>query len=521
MGNISRNKGDLTQASRKTPFRCGPTDLFVSFSAVFCYKTVDMRESIPLHTRPLVTRVRDFIEEHGLIERGDGVVVAVSGGPDSVFLLHALSLLREDPGMTLHAAHVNYRLRGRDAEKDMELVEAICAENRIPLSVRILDDDEVRWIRGGSTQEKARKLRYDFFAEVMERAGGNRVATGHTRDDQAETVLLNVLRGSGLGGLGGIRPLRGAVYCRPLLAVGRKEIEEYLRNLDITFRTDRTNRENTYRRNRVRNRLIPLLREEYNPNIVERLCEMAGQARESSDFIRFMGEPLLNQAVVRRGEDKIVLDLQCLLKYNKYFLKILLRLLIHDFQGSTVDITSHHIDHLVAFLTEKEPGGVFQLPHGLTIRCSVGSLLLETDPEKSSRRKGIPDTAIEIPGRTPVPGSGLTVLAGLVTPREQGETGPSSAEFDYECIEKPLMVRNWREGDRIEKPLGGRSKKLSDLFLEARIPTWQRWEIPLIADTGGILWVVGYAISKKYLPGARTTRILRLRILDTESCENA
>ena len=473
-----------------------------------------MRETIPHRTHPLITRVMDFIEEHGLVRRGERVVVAVSGGPDSVFLLHALSLLGEDLDMTLHAAHVNYRLRGRDADRDMELVETLCRENHSAISVRILEDGEVSWIRSGSMQERARKIRYDFFDEVMENVNGNKVAVGHTRDDQAETVLLNMLRGSGLNGLGGITPLRDDVYCRPLLTMVRDEIEDYLKKHTIPCRTDKTNQTNTYRRNRIRNQLIPLLREEYNPNVVERLCDMAGQVRESREFIRFLGEPLLNPAVVRRNEHEIVLDLKNLLKYKKSFVKILLRLLIHDFQGSTVDISAHHIDRLVAFLTEKDPSGVIRLPHGLTIHCSVGYLLLKTDSGESHHRERIPDTVIEIPGRTPVPGSGLKFLAGLITREQRGESVPSSAEFDYDRIEQPLRVRSWRDGDRIEKPLGGKSKKLSDLFLDARIPVWQRGEIPLIADARGILWVVGHAISKKYLPEESSMRILRLQILD-------
>jgi tRNA(Ile)-lysidine synthase len=464
------------------------------------------------HTHPLVQRVREFIERKNLILKGEKVLAAVSGGPDSVFLLHVLMCLRKELDIELFATHINYRLREKDSEEDKNFVTSLCLDNNIPLSLRSLNDRERGWVKRSSPQEKARQLRYNFFIELCKKLSLHKVATGHTQDDQAETILLNIIRGSGLNGLGGIPPLRDGIFCRPLLKVKRSEIIDFLNDRDLSFRTDATNLEDLYRRNRIRHQLIPLIEKEYNPNIVERLVEMADQIWEAREFIDSTGKTILQELIVERDNNKIVLDLKEFNKYNTSFLKILLRLLIYSFQGSIVDISSHHIDQLVRFITKQDSSGIFQLPHGLIVGCSVGYLSLMRAQAKGLSVDHFSDTALTVPGTTRLKHFGIEVTTEFLSERGDEEDIHSTAVFDFDVIEAPLVVRSWKRGDRIDKPTKGKSKKLSDYFLDARIPKWQRATIPLVTDSKGVLWIIGHALSEKYLPDQRSKQLLRINI---------
>jgi tRNA(Ile)-lysidine synthase len=229
----------------------------------------------------LTARIRQAIRRYGLLRPGDAVVVAVSGGPDSVALLHGLALLARREGWKLQAAHLHHGIRGADADADEDLVRTLSARLGVPLSLRRLDPEH---LRGASLEARARRVRYAFLHEVARRTGASRIATGHTRDDQAETVLLRLLRGSGARGLAGIRPRREDGVVRPLILASRAEVIEFLARGGVAFREDATNRDPRFLRNRVRHEVLPLLRA-LSPRIEERLASLADSLRADADWI--------------------------------------------------------------------------------------------------------------------------------------------------------------------------------------------------------------------------------------------
>lgn len=316
----------------------------------------------------LENKVLETIKKYQLIEKEDKLVIGVSGGPDSMALLHILLTLQEKeqiPSCTLLVAHVNHMLR-KEADEETAYVEEFCRLHQIPCFVKRAKVEELAQKAKMGTEEMGRNIRYQFFEEVKEKEKAQKIVTAHHANDNAETVLMNILRGSGTAGLKGIEPIRknekNVVFVRPLLNCTKEEIYEYCKEKNLQPKIDKSNQENVYNRNKVRNILIPFLEKEWNPNIVATLNRLSELARQENQYIERQTQKAYEDMVLEEGKDSIVLSLK---KWNGQDFVIksrVIRYTINRLLGTTKDIEKIHIEDIIK-LCENNVGNKYLIPN--------------------------------------------------------------------------------------------------------------------------------------------------------------
>jgi tRNA(Ile)-lysidine synthase len=440
--------------------------------------------------------VRRFIAENTLIERGDRVLAAVSGGQDSTCLLFVLVSLRASLGFELEAAHFDHGLRGKRAARvERRFVAGLCESLDVPLHTGEGDIRAFASKSKRSTEDAARELRYRFLARVASQRGCSIVATGHTKDDQAETVLLHLIRGSGLRGLSGMGaaspvPVRtkgaqGLRLARPLLQLTRKDTASYCQRAGIEPIDDSTNRSRQYARNRVRHELLPALRE-HNPRIEEALVRLADSASEDDAALEALGEALITE-----HDGAFAIRRQALVATPRAVCARAVRVAFGRAAGGEggSELSRKHVDAVLR--ATESTGASIDVPRDVVIEVQRSFVLF--------RRRG--STPRALPGRTArldVPGS---VQLGewrfdtqAVMPPRRSQLGRNGSEvyLDLEACGKQLSVRRRKNGDRFQ-PLGmTREKKLQDFFVDAHVPRGDRDATPLVCANGRIAWIVGH-----------------------------
>jgi tRNA(Ile)-lysidine synthase len=464
-------------------------------------------------------QVRRAVRRYRLLDRGDSVVVAVSGGPDSMALLHGLTLLGREEGWRLHAAHLHHGLRGAEADADLDLVKRRCEETGVPLTVEFLAADRVR---GPGMEARARRLRYAFLRRVAGEIGAARMATGHTRDDQAETVLLRLLRGSGPRGLAGIQPRREDGVVRPLILVSRAEVLRFLEGAGLAYREDRSNEDRAFLRNRVRHEVLPLLRR-LSPRIGDHLASLADLLGADEAFLdaeagRIAAPWFLESGM--GGDEVRIPDRGSLAKLPEALRsRVLLRLL--ERAGVPREGISDAIEKITEHLALGSAPGGLDLPGGRRVAWDARGV-----------RAGVPateaadpfDRPLEVPGCTPLP-DGRAIRARIIESSGMGAEGPApaaaspSAVFDERAVSGPLRVRSRRPGDRLRPRGFGLRRKLQDVLTDARVPRARRDRVPLVVRGEEILWVAGVRASEFGRPSRTTRRCLLLELRAGEAGE--
>lgn len=441
---------------------------------------------------PLLGKLAEGIRRRGLLATRDAVLVAVSGGPDSVALLAALAALNPG-GWRIGVGHVNHGLRGRESDGDEALVRSLGA--RLGCEVFVA---AVPIVGRQNLEERARERRYAALAEIARREGFRHVATAHTLDDQAETVLHRLTRGAGPAGLAGIRARRADGVIRPLLDVSRAEVLGFLRRRRLRYRLDRTNASPRFTRNRLRRRVLPLLERELNPRAKHALARLAELAAEDESVLAGIAERRARRVIGDRGE----LDCAALARMPVALQRRVLRRWLEQARGSLRAIDQRHVEALRALCTEGRDGQQRSLPGGAALR-SAGRL-----------RWGKGDGRARAAAVARVLGVGRVVrLSGwwLRARREGGAVaaGRWRAVFDAGAVgRRRLRVRGSRSGDRI-RPLGlGGTKKLQDVFVDAKIPRAERPGWPVVELDGQIAWLPGLVRGEPAPVGARTGRWL-------------
>ena len=458
---------------------------------------------------PFLRRISRTIDRFSMIGEGERVLAAVSGGADSAALLEVLCRLAPGRKWVLSAAHLNHGLRGEEADRDEAFVRSLADRLRVPLVCRRLEQGALRDRDGKSLEEAARDARYDFLREAAENTGAGRIALGHNRGDQAETVLMNMVRGTGLDGLKGMLPVRDCLFVRPLLYASRREIAEFLKREGLSFREDATNRDQRFFRNRLRRDLLPHLSSRYNIRVEEGLARLADIARRENDFLEETVREVLGRLVPARTGSRIEVPLDGLAGLHEAVRFRVVKALL-DALAPGRRVGYGHAESVLALAAGDRPQGALHLPGGVTAVREYGRLILLTR---------VPETAgyeypVDVPGRTAIPEAGCRLEVSQVEPPWGMGTG-RVALFDADRLAFPLTVRSARPGDRI-RPLGlGGTKKLQDIFTDRKTPRSRRSILPVLEDRGGILWVAGVCRGDRALVTVDTLRVLRVEIEET------
>lgn len=312
----------------------------------------------------MLDKIGEVIKKYGMLKKGDGVVVAVSGGPDSVALLFLLNSLKKEFNLSLQIAHLNHKLREGESEEDASFVENLAQKLNIPLVIE--EENVLKKAQGQkrSLEEMGRQLRYDFFVKLAQGKKIKKIAVGHTKDDQAETVLMRIIRGSGSGGLSGIpatRQIEDCLIIRPLIESSKKEIEDYLKKNKISARLDSSNKEKRFFRNRVRNELLPLLEKEYNPKIKEILTNFAENINGDYEFLDKIARRHFRLVSKREGA-KISIDLNRFNRFKKAIQRMIVREAIKELKGDLRRIDYRHWEELEDLVGKRCGNAVVDLP---------------------------------------------------------------------------------------------------------------------------------------------------------------
>ncbi|MCR5147288.1 MAG: tRNA lysidine(34) synthetase TilS [Clostridia bacterium] len=319
----------------------------------------------------MIKKVEQTIKKFNLIDKDDKIVIGVSGGPDSMCLLNVLYNLKEKLGISIVVAHINHMIR-EEAEEETKYVENYCLNINVPCFVKRIDVTKKSVDEKIGTEEAGRKARYDFFGEVAKQVGANKIATAHNANDNAETILMNIFRGAGSSGLKGIEPIRDGKLIRPLIECERNEIERYCDENKLNPKIDKSNFENVYTRNKIRNIIIPQLKEEFNPNLIQSINKMSALLREENDFIEQYVDEVWKTIFVSEEKNvkEIILDLKKINRLNRFIKSKIILLAIKKVTGSTQGIEKIHVDDIIK-LCEKNVGNKYLTPNK-NIKIYVG-----------------------------------------------------------------------------------------------------------------------------------------------------
>jgi tRNA(Ile)-lysidine synthase len=453
-----------------------------------------------------------------MLRSGERVLAAVSAGADSTALACALAELAIELDVSLHLAHFDHCLRPEDAEGDRRFVERLAADLGAPLTCGRRD---VPPARSGSLEEEAREARYRFLFRVADETGAARIATGHTRDDQAETVLLHLFRGAGLAGAAGIRPVsRDGRLVRPLLDVSRRDVEAYLRARGRAWREDPSNASDSFTRNRIRSEVLPLVRARVNPAAAEHLARTAARLREAEGLLTRAYRGAIRRILAAgspvgaEGREIAAADL---LTYDPSERAFLIYLLLKELEVGGCPVASEPIERLTELLARDRTVFTVHLGQGWEAVRRYDRLLIRRradhgvpSPSSASGLIGW-NQALEVPGRTPIPGEKWCIRA---EPGEPSRSGPDplGLRVDRDRLEGGLRVRFRRPGDRIRPRGVNGSKKLQDLMVDRKVPRELRDRVPLVVDDAGIIWVPGLADDERVRPVVSSRRIVSLHL---------
>jgi tRNA(Ile)-lysidine synthase len=463
----------------------------------------------------LPQRVLAAVREHELIQPGERALVAVSGGIDSVVLLRILADASPLLGATVRAAHLNHGLRGPESDADEEFVRGLCTELGVPLDVETARG--LKADKRGNIEEAAREARTEFLLEAAARGHAGKIALGHTADDQVETFLLNLLRGSGLDGLTAMPHISQDGFVRPLLGVWRSEIAEFAARESIEHREDSSNLDTGLARNRIRHRLLPSLAEDYNPQVKRRILRTIGILKAESEVIEAVARKAFDR-LATQGDGGVLLDAAGFGRLELGIARRVARMALEQTVGTLRDVESVHIEGLVGRLASRAPGR-FQVP-GVDIE------LTEQAPKMLMARYVEPPEPItfeyelDIPGSVEVREAGATITGSVYARAADAPTNGERAQIaiDLGKVEGRLQVRSRRPGDRIAPlGMGGHTKSVSDVLTDGKVPNLERPRLCLVCDERKVIWVAGQAVSELVRVTAQTGKVLVLRLIRSQA----
>ncbi|WP_074116346.1 tRNA lysidine(34) synthetase TilS [Clostridioides difficile] len=453
-------------------------------------------------------KVLSTINKHNLIQKGDKIVLGLSGGPDSVCLLHVLNRLKKDFNIEIYAAHLNHQIRGIEAQKDALYVSKLCEDMGIIFFVKSINVPKYCENEGLSLEEGARKLRYEMFYEIKDKIKANKIAIGHNLNDQAETVMMRIMRGTGLKGLKGIDYIRDNCIIRPILDVERNEIEEYCEAYNLNPRIDKTNLENIYTRNKIRLDLLPYMKDNFNSNVIESIVRMSNSLKSDNDYIEKEAEAKFREVsnIKEKGFVEINLDdFVCL--HDAIKVRVLRNSIKHILRDTNF-VDQRHIEDIMSLEDNSKVNKMLTLPRNIFVYRKKDSIILTNEEIVNE----------EIEFYYNVPSNGFIKIKELkqiietqvmsIDRYKSMKLDNSSKGFDFNKVKGGIVIRSRRQGDKIKLAMG--SKKVKDLFIDLKIPREERCKIPIITDSEGIICVGDYKISENYKIDENTKEVLKI-----------
>ncbi|MGL6173477.1 MAG: tRNA lysidine(34) synthetase TilS [Cellulosilyticaceae bacterium] len=456
-------------------------------------------------------KVKKNITKYNLIEKGNHIIVGVSGGADSMMLLHFLNKYKAFYQITLEVAHVHHGIR-EEADEDANYVEMISKEWDIPFNIHYCKVKEIAKEKGITEEEAGRQERYNFFISLTNE--NDKIATAHNRNDQAETMIMRFLRGSDVRGLGGIRHIRANII-RPILDLERKEIEQYCEFYGILYKEDMTNFKPIYTRNKIRLELIPYIQQNFNPSITNTLADISELYREEDEFLNtYVKERFLE--IVCIESDRASININKLNEVKAYIQKRIILKCIYEIIGHTKDITLVHVNKVLQ-LIKLQTGKKISLPYSLTAIRQYDNIII------SSHYKDIItnyDYTLQV-GMNNIENEHMQVYLSLQQelPKtvEQTSENMYTKYIDYDKIKDSLHLRTRREKDTITLQAG--SKKLKRFFIDQKIPAEIRGQIPLITDGNEVVWIIGNRLNTEYYVTDQTTRVLEIKVMKRQKLQ--
>jgi tRNA(Ile)-lysidine synthase len=439
-------------------------------------------------------RVRKTIEKHSMLNPGDHVLVAVSGGADSVALLLCLHRIARALPLSLTIAHLNHRIRGQEGDADEDFVRSLSAGLHLPFYSEAIEVKKQAIEDKHNLEELARLKRYEFLRRTARRIGAQKIAVGHNLNDQAETVLFRFIRGSGIEGLSAIHPVVDGLVIRPLLDCSRKDIVVYLKQKDASYRDDSTNKDIQLARNRIRMELVPYLEKSFNPRLMETLAREASQSRETWVFIEAEAKQALGR-LCRRDDNGISIALHGLAALHPALQKQVLRQALKECLGSLRGVTSRHVDGILSLCGAGHSGGQIRISRQNIAIRQFDTLLLTKHPVE---RKPSFAYKLEIPGECRVAEAGAIFRSKICsTPDLKMIRGKSATQafLDPHTLPEFLAIRSKEPGDRY----GGPShRKIKKMLIDRKIPLLERSDLPMVAAGKDVIWIPGFRPARTY-----------------------
>ncbi len=475
----------------------------------------------------VLAKVKTTIADHKLIQKGDRVIVGFSGGPDSVCLLHVLVNLREEMNLELHAVHMNHNIRPGEADEDQRYSESFCEKYGVTFHAFTCYAEAEASDKGITTEEAGREARYKAYEATRQALGGTgKVALAHNKNDQAETILMRLLRGTGPDGLAAMEYKRGDGIVRPLLDVSRSEIEDYCRVLGLSPRIDSTNLKPIYQRNKIRLELIPFLEENYNPNVLDALVRLGSVAKEDRDYFRAVITDLMQDIVEISDKQEAFINRSAYMDLSPVVSKRLINQTLKDI-GMDRDITAYHLTEADNMIRTGQAGNQMDFPLNFKMTLTYNQVKLErgSGPKNESTSFVHP---LEVERCTAIPEIGATIESKLVEvsteKREEfllcakehmKNSGNSVTYLDYSKITNPatLIIRTRQAGDYFRPPGMKGRKKIQDYLVDRKIPRDKRGEIPMLCVGNEVLWIPGFGSSENFKIDEESSRVLCLEII--------
>ncbi len=480
-------------------------------------------------------KFKQTIARYDLLGKGDRVLVAVSGGPDSVALLYALLEIKNEFNLDICVAHLNHKLRGRESDEDQKFVKHLAQKLDLKFFSKSIDVKKEARKTKLSLEEAARLVRYQYLENLADKIKADKIAIGHQADDQAETFLMRLLRGAGGVGLSGIPPKRGKII-RPLIEIKREEIEKFLKEKRQSYRTDSSNLLPNYFRNKIRLLLLPQIKKNFSPRIVdilirtsdiislqqqyiEKKCEeILRLICKTKKMVRLPSAPLRTSRLPQK--DKIVLDLKKFINYDISLKREMIRLCVKELNRDSTDLSFDSIERALDLIQRKKSGRKVKLTGNMWAEVSGENLAIYIEKKKQHAYPIKGCIRISLPGEKYLRNLGMRIKSEIFSrsslPEEIKSKGEEVAFLDWEKLKEPFSLRSRRPKDKF-RPLGMQgTKSVADFLIDRKVPRYERDEVMLLTTRGKIAWIVGHRISDEFKVTDKTKKVLKIEVIQKQ-----